>query len=344
MQPFPGPLRILTRVDPPGRASMLPVRSGFPGPYLRSLAMLDRSTYRRRGFSLTEILVVLGLIVVLLGLLLPALAGVQASGRTTKSMSSLRQIGTWMRMYSSDNREYIVPARFDYNYPGNYYRGKVRSEPLPKEFGGCDNYCGTWSDILWTLYSGMSFPVKGPGGYDYRYDSPDRELYERMGDDVKNPFRSAAVNTQDASWGDGEPTPYGTGAKEKGLPGFFAANNFFDAWRDTSDPSGPGPGPGVGVTFYTTGQIKAPERSMYLVDSFAGEVIDAKPAPFDTETVPSRQEVDFRYGGACLMLFLDGHAESVGKWKTIDDLEGPGGRGIRIRGLDKIAAPAPEDP
>ncbi len=302
--------------------------------------MLDRSTSRRRGFSLTELLVVIGLIVVLLGLLLPALSGVQASGRTTKSMSNLRQIGTWMRLYSSDNREYIVPSRFDYNYPGNYYRGKVRSEPLPKEFGGCDNYCGTWTDILWTLFAGRSFPARGPDGYDYRYDSPDHDLYERMGTDLQNPFWSASANTQN-SWGDGEPTPYGTGAKKKGLPGFFAANNFFDAWLDISDPTGPG----GGITFYTTGQIKAPERSMYLVDSFVGEVIDPKPAPFDTTIPPSTpgstQEVDFRYGGACLMLFLDGHAESVGKWKNIGDLED---RGIRIRDLDKIAAPAPEDP
>ncbi len=58
----------------------------------------------RRGFTLTELMVVIGIIVVLLGLLLPALAGVFSSGRMTKSMSNMRQIGQWMRMYSSDNR------------------------------------------------------------------------------------------------------------------------------------------------------------------------------------------------------------------------------------------------
>ena len=55
--------------------------------------------HRHRGFSLTELLVVLALIVVLLGLLVPALVGVKSTGLMTTSMSNLRQIGTWMRMY-----------------------------------------------------------------------------------------------------------------------------------------------------------------------------------------------------------------------------------------------------
>ena len=46
-------------------------------------------------------------------------------------------------------------------------------------------------------------------------------------------------------------------------------------------------------------------------------------------------QVDFRYSGMCLMLFLDGHVEPQGEWNDICDLEGPGGRGIRIRDLTR---------
>ncbi|MCZ6445597.1 MAG: prepilin-type N-terminal cleavage/methylation domain-containing protein, partial [Planctomycetota bacterium] len=197
----------------------------------------------RRGFTLTELMVVIGIIVVLLGLLLPALAGVFSSGLMTKSMSNMRQIGRWMRMYSSDNREFIVPSQFNYSYPDcpTCYRGKVRSAADPP-LG--DQHKGTWSDILWTVFEGGVFPEAGVpvanGGldYDYRFDSPDKKLYDLVGGDLENPFRSAALNkrnapagsgTGPAPIGDADPTPFGSGAQGIGRPGYFAANNFFDS-------------------------------------------------------------------------------------------------------------------
>lgn len=303
----------------------------------------------RRGFTLTELMVVIGIIVVLLGLLLPALAGVFSSGLMTKSMSNMRQIGRWMRMYSSDNREFIVPSQFNYSYPDcpTCYRGKVRSAADPP-LG--DQHKGTWSDILWTVFEGGVFPEAGVpvanGGldYDYRFDSPDKKLYDLVGGDLENPFRSAALNkrnapagggTGPAPIGDADPTPFGSGAQEIGRPGYFAANNFFDS----RDPDEGGNG------WFSTGQIKAPERSMYLVDSVAGETIEDEPEPFQAGptlgtpgSVPTL-EVDFRYSGVCLMLFLDGHVEPVGQWQDICELEGLDGRSIRIRNLTSNVSP-----
>jgi prepilin-type N-terminal cleavage/methylation domain-containing protein len=202
-----------------------------------SAAMSDRSAFRR-GFTLTELLVVIGIIILLIGLLLPALAGVHTSGLMSKSMSNMRQIGTWMRLYSSDNREYILPSRFDYS--GTSYPGKVRSASGPPlSTPQCGPNCGTWTDILWTVFAVGVFPESPSNpGYDYRFDSPDRTLYDRLGGDLDNPFRSAVDNTQNMPNGD-LPTPFGTGAQEKGLPGYFAANDFFDARPDTS-PIGTG--------------------------------------------------------------------------------------------------------
>ncbi len=263
--------------------------------------------HRHRGFSVTELLVVLALIVVLLGLLFPALAGIRSTGLMTTSMSNLRQIGVWMRMYSDDNREFIVPSRFDYN--NNAYPGKVRSVVTTGNLNE-----GTWSDILWTVFEGGVFPdAVQTLGNDYRYDSPDKALYELLGDDIANPLRSAARNTR---------VPISV-PSEIHLPGYFAANNFFNA-----DPAFAGP------RWFVTGQIKSPERSMYLVDSFDGEVIEDDPAPFDNTAIPSIQEVDFRYpGDVCLMLFLDGHAQTVAKFDDLDELQGK--RQIRIQQLDQ---------
>ncbi|MHC4103081.1 MAG: hypothetical protein ACYTFF_12065 [Planctomycetota bacterium] len=297
-----------------------------------------------RGFSITEVLVVIGVIVVLLGLLVPALAGIRRSGLMTKSMANMRQVGTWMRLYSQDNRDFILPSRFNYRNDG--YPGKVRSRITTSGSIG-QKHMGTWADILWTVFEIGVFPeATDTLGHDYRYDSPDKRLYELgPGDVAVNPLRSAATNSRNTHRSPHNlPTPYGCGASEAGLAGYFAANNFFNADSDATHPCS---GSALEANWYTSGQIRMPERSMYLVDSFAGETIEAEPAPY--QVAPSGfggqggaeppYEVDFRYSGMCLMLFLDTHVEPVGEWDEICDLEGPGGRGIRIRALTARTLP-----
>ncbi len=340
--------------------------------------MKHQASLSRRGFSMIEVMTVIAIIAVLLGLLFPVLAGFRKSGQMTKSMGHLRQIAGWMNLYSSDNRDTVLPSQF--NYSLDSYPGRVRSEisAYPVVMGAL--FEGTWADILWTEFKLGVFPEltvqPWPRGldHDYRYDSPDGLLYgQRILDqkphfslDFVNPLRSAAQNTRHTFSRYDLATPFGAGAGEGGLPGYFAANNFFNAdalARDAADPSIPvRPGTTAGQDqgrWYSQAQIRAPERSMYLVDSFAGEVIqqwpmrykpeiepDANGNVFDpTPRVPQENQVDFRYSDQCLMLFLDGHLEPQARWSGIEDLEGysdpdvpPTGeksRGIRIRLLDK---------
>ena len=56
------------------------------------------------GFSLVELLVVIGIITVLIAILLPTLAAARVSGMQTQSASNLRQIGIALRMYADENR------------------------------------------------------------------------------------------------------------------------------------------------------------------------------------------------------------------------------------------------
>lgn len=271
---------------------------------------------------------------------------------------------------------------------------------LNKQLGTPDIGVGVTSDG-----DGISSASSWAGGSNtfrsYRYAAPDREYYEKYASWEKNPLRSVASNSHNFPRWDsageevsydqgsiGQPSvgnglasglhaPLGAGAWDQGMPGYFAANNFFDS-RSEQD-----------VTFvdgdsdidreWTIGQIRAPGRSMYLVDSFAGETIGGT-LPFlgssnyqdqrqeyylntiDAFKVPGEliysedkqqlsgpgtgvctQEVDFRYNGgeSCLVLYLDGHVDQQERWSEIWDLEGRDGspgRGIRVLELDKRKA------
>ena len=72
----------------------------------------------RTGFSLVELLVVIGIIGVLIALLLPVIAGVRKAARATKCLANLQQWSQAYQLYLSGNggRSFIlgeIPSRLD---------------------------------------------------------------------------------------------------------------------------------------------------------------------------------------------------------------------------------------
>jgi len=74
----------------------------------------------RKGFTLVELLVVIGIIAVLIAILLPSLSRARENAKNAQCLSNLRQLGTVYQFYANDYKDQI-PIGYDGGSPWTGY-------------------------------------------------------------------------------------------------------------------------------------------------------------------------------------------------------------------------------
>lgn len=110
---------------------------------------------RRTGFTIVELLAVIGVITVLMALVIPSLRAARLASYNTVDLSNIRQLGIAHQSYQGINRDYFVDVGLPHGGYGNeaqsftqvlgeYMDDVVVKSPLddsphwPNEFGGLD--------------------------------------------------------------------------------------------------------------------------------------------------------------------------------------------------------------
>ena len=204
---------------------------------LRPAPMVGMRAATARGFTLVELLVVIGIIAVLVAILLPVLAKAREAARETGCQSNLRQLGIGLQMYCDANKG-LVP--FDSN-SGSF------SNPLDFDSNN-KQWLGMYSPAMW--FNAVLPCINLPSYYDLLNTNPNTpgEPVPTLSDNsvVICPSCNALATAPTTTKG-------GETANVKAIN-----NNYFEVYAETT--------PGVGAT---PPKANGPTNAFYICLCYA---------------------------------------------------------------------------
>ena len=161
------------------RASPLPLlASGF--------RLLAPSPRPRRGFTLVELLVVIGVIAVIVALLLPTLGRATDSARRIQCASNIRNLLQWTECYAAENRGWLPalhspnvcwPYWFDSNSNGFDWRNRMLSDlGDTRDLFYCPSNPAWNINTYWNFPDGLLTDTVSVWGYSY-YPRPVQDVF-----------------------------------------------------------------------------------------------------------------------------------------------------------------------
>lgn len=122
---------------------------------------MPNRTSRITGFSLIELLVVIGIIVILIGILIPTIAGVRRSAWAADTKNLISQMSSAIERYYQDHHA----------YPGIFSNGQIAAgirinNVTTFESGAADKITMT-ENMMLSLVGGTKFNASGPLDLDY---------------------------------------------------------------------------------------------------------------------------------------------------------------------------------
>lgn len=97
--------------------------------HVSSGAGIRENQPRFTGFTLVELLVVIGIIALLISILLPALNKARSAANNVACQSNLRQMAMMYQMYLMDNKNWLIPSGGSWGAPLVMSNGSMHPDP-----------------------------------------------------------------------------------------------------------------------------------------------------------------------------------------------------------------------
>ena len=114
---------------------------------------VQRRRRSRLGFTLVELLVVIGIIAVLISILLPALSRAREAAYATQCLSNLRQIGIYFNLYANEQKGFLPPQSPTFIRAINGKTHEYLDQRYTKGAGGKVFYCPTLQPVTMYLFN-----------------------------------------------------------------------------------------------------------------------------------------------------------------------------------------------